>query len=62
MPADSAQPLRRRHKLMLQSVAFVLMMLLPGGLYFIAQTESEIGVLALLVALGGAMLLAAWAG
>jgi len=62
MPENSTPLFQRQHKLALQSFAFVIMMIVPLGLYFAAQAGSGIGVLALLVALGGGMLLAAWAG
>jgi hypothetical protein len=62
MSPSSEQPFHQRHKLALQSFAFAVMMILPLGLYFAAQQGCGIGVLALLVALGGGMLLAAWVG
>lgn len=62
MPENSTGPFQRQHKLALQSFALAIIMIAPLGLYLAAQAGSGIGVLALLVALGGGMLLAAWAG
>jgi hypothetical protein len=52
----------RRHKLPLQGLAFGTVMLVPIALYYAAQADVDIAVLALLVAQGVGMLLAAWVG
>jgi hypothetical protein len=62
MAENSRPPFQRQHKLALQSLAFGIMMLAPIGLYLAAQADFNTGVLALLVALGCGMLLAAWVG
>jgi hypothetical protein len=62
MAEDSRPPFQRQHKLALQSLAFGIMMLAPIGLHLAAQADFNTGVLALLVALGCGMLLAAWVG
>jgi hypothetical protein len=62
VPQNSQPPFHQQHKLALQSFAFAVMMIAPPGLYFVAQRGSNVGVLSLLVALGGGMLLAAWVG
>ncbi len=62
MPENSSGAFQRQHRLALQSFAFVIIMIAPLGLYFAAQAGSGSGILALLVALGGGMLLVAWAG
>jgi hypothetical protein len=59
---DSGASFHRQHKLALQSLAFGMMMAVPLGLYFAANSGSGIGVLVLLVSLGCGMLLAAWVG
>lgn len=56
------EPFQRRHKFALQSLAFWTIMLLPVALYFAARAGLDTAVLALLVALGVGMLLAAWVG
>lgn len=60
MPENSQEPFQQQHKLALQGLAFWAMMLLPVALYFAARAGLYTSVLALLVALGVAMLLAAW--
>lgn len=62
MPKNSAPPFQRQHKLSLQSLAFGTVMLVPIALYFATRAEVDIAVLALLVAQGVEMLLAAWVG
>jgi hypothetical protein len=62
MPQNSKTPFQRQHKLALQGLAFWAIMLLPIALYFAARAGLDSAVLALLVALGVGMLLAAWVG
>jgi hypothetical protein len=62
MSEASKAPFHRRHKLALQGLAFGAMMFVPVALYCAAQSGRDTVVLALLVALGTSMLLAAWVG
>jgi len=62
MPKNSTPLFQRQHKLSLQSLAFGTVMLVPIALYFAARAEVDNAVLALLVAQGVGMLLAAWVG
>lgn len=62
MPENSRGSFQKRHKLALQGLALWAMMLVPVALYFAACAGLEHSVLALLVALGVGMLLAAWVG
>lgn len=62
MPQSSKELFERRHKLALQGLALWFMILVPVALYFAARAGLDIAVLALLVALGVGMLLAAWVG
>ncbi len=62
MSEDSRVPFHQQHKLPLQGLAFGVMMFLPIGLYFSARAGLDVTVMALLVALGVGMLLAAWVG
>lgn len=62
MSEELKAPFHRQHKLALQGLAFGMMMLVPVALYFAARDAKDTAVLALLVALGTGMLLAAWVG
>jgi hypothetical protein len=56
----SRAPFKRRHRLLLESFAFGLMILMPIGLYFMARVGSSVGMVTLLVVLGVGMFLAVW--
>ena len=51
---------RRRHKLMLQTVAFVGMMVAPAAMYAAAQSSATPWLLASLGALAASMAVAVW--
>jgi hypothetical protein len=62
-PAQRREPAGRSggsHKLRLQAIAFVLILLTSAGLYFTASRDSTAGTWVLLAVEMGAMLLALW--
>ena len=62
MAGKYQEPFQKQHKLALQGLAFVVMMLAPLGLYFAARSGANTTILVSLLVMGVGMLLAAWVG
>jgi hypothetical protein len=58
MGRASGKSFRKRHKLALQSIALIAMLIVPVALYWAAQAESMAGILAGMAVLGASMALA----